>query len=98
MVECIGSVIRIHMTMVVPVRRAPHDAIIEDMNGGIQKGVEDNNACGNDRDSEESLYDEEAQIHRQVVDGFHQELQAPVNLLVVLVVEEYMGIQIGDRT
>ena len=98
MVQGVGSVIRIHIAMVVPVRRASYDAIIEDMDGRIGNRVEDYDARGTDRDSEEPLCDEEAQIHRQVVDGFHQELQAPVDFLVVLMMEEHMGIQIGDRT
>jgi len=98
MVHCIGSIIRVHMAMVVSVRRASHDAVIEDVNGGVGNRVKDDDARGHDRNTEEPLCDEETQIHCQVVEGFHEELQAPVNLLVVLMVEEYMGIQIGDRT
>ena len=86
------------MLVVVSVGRAAHHAVVEDMDADVRDRVIDDDARGNDLDAEEPLERDEAEVHQCIVDGFHKEFEASVDALVVVVVKEHMGIQIGDRT
>jgi len=97
-VHRVGSVVRVHMLVVVSVGRAAHHAVVKDVNADVRDRVIDDDARGNDLDAEEPLERYEAEVHQCIVDGFHKEFETSVDALVVVVVKEHMGIQIGDRT
>jgi hypothetical protein len=93
MIEGVGSVVREHVPMVIPVGFTPYDAIIEDVDRHIQESIKYDDTRGHQVDADEGLEKKQTKTHKEIVYGFDGQFKSSVDRLVVLMMKVDMRIE-----